>query len=97
MDVYPVTATEPYRIDFFDDEVDSIRPFDPTSQRSIDRDAAPGDSSPARTGSAPGETPALAAHLREWFSTLDTDTEDGDAASPARMLRCWIPARCSRY
>ncbi|TCI02475.1 transcription-repair coupling factor [Corallincola luteus] len=34
LDLYPMGSTVPYRIDFFDDEVDSIRPFDPESQRS---------------------------------------------------------------
>ncbi|WP_404420345.1 transcription-repair coupling factor [Nibricoccus sp. IMCC34717] len=34
VDVYPITAATPYRIDFFGDEVESIRPYDPVSQRS---------------------------------------------------------------
>jgi len=34
VDVYPVTATEPYRLDFFGDEIDDIRAFDPVTQRS---------------------------------------------------------------
>lgn len=34
LDVYPMGSQHPYRIDFFDDEVDSIRLFDPESQRS---------------------------------------------------------------
>lgn len=33
IDVYPYDATRPYRIDFFGDEIESIRAFDPTSQR----------------------------------------------------------------
>ncbi|MGJ3244197.1 MAG: transcription-repair coupling factor [Opitutales bacterium] len=36
IDVYPLNATQPYRIDFFGDEVESIRSFDPTTQRSLD-------------------------------------------------------------
>lgn len=32
LDVYPVNVNAPVRIDFFGDEVDSIRAFDPTSQ-----------------------------------------------------------------
>ena len=35
LDIYPLTSEEPVRIDFFGDEVDSIRYFDATSQRSI--------------------------------------------------------------
>ncbi|HEY4989134.1 MAG TPA: transcription-repair coupling factor, partial [Opitutaceae bacterium] len=37
IDVYPVTATEPYRLDFFGDEIDDIRAFDPVTQRSAAR------------------------------------------------------------
>ncbi|MBL9186381.1 MAG: transcription-repair coupling factor [Opitutaceae bacterium] len=34
IDVYPVTATRPVRLDFFGDEIESIREFDPVTQRS---------------------------------------------------------------
>ncbi|MDI3261656.1 MAG: transcription-repair coupling factor [Fulvimonas sp.] len=34
IDIFPMGAAEPYRIELFDDEVDSIRSFDPESQRS---------------------------------------------------------------
>ena len=34
IDVYPVTATQPYRLDFFGDEIESIKAFDPVTQRS---------------------------------------------------------------
>ncbi len=34
IDVYPITATEPYRLDFFGDEIEEIRAFDPVTQRS---------------------------------------------------------------
>ncbi len=36
-DIYPLTASEPVRIEFFDDEIDTIRSFDPESQRSVER------------------------------------------------------------
>ncbi|WP_118181356.1 transcription-repair coupling factor [Paraburkholderia phosphatilytica] len=35
IDLYPMGSTLPYRIDLFDDQVDSIRAFDPDSQRSL--------------------------------------------------------------
>jgi transcription-repair coupling factor (superfamily II helicase) len=35
LDIYPMGSKAPYRIDFFDDEIDSIRPFDSESQRSL--------------------------------------------------------------
>jgi transcription-repair coupling factor (superfamily II helicase) len=37
LDLFPMGADVPYRIDFFDDEIDSIRSFDPESQRTIEK------------------------------------------------------------
>jgi transcription-repair coupling factor (superfamily II helicase) len=37
VDLYPMGSKHPYRLDFFDDEVDSIRLFDPQTQRSDTR------------------------------------------------------------
>lgn len=34
LDIYPMGARNPYRIDLFDNEIDSIREFDPETQRS---------------------------------------------------------------
>lgn len=36
LDLYPMGSSAPYRIDFFDDEIDTIRTFDPENQRSIE-------------------------------------------------------------
>ena len=42
LDVYPMGAEQPYRIELLDDEIDTIRIFDPESQRSLDKiDADP--------------------------------------------------------
>jgi transcription-repair coupling factor (superfamily II helicase) len=35
IDLFPMGAVLPYRIDLFDDEIDSIRSFDPDTQRSL--------------------------------------------------------------
>jgi len=37
IDIYPMGASMPFRIDMFDDEIDSIRIFDPETQRSLDK------------------------------------------------------------
>src|SRR5699024_8007125 len=37
IDIYPVTKKYPYRIELFDDEIDSIRYFDAESQRSLEK------------------------------------------------------------
>ncbi len=40
LDVYPMGADQPYRIELFDDAIETIRAFDPESQRSLDKIAA---------------------------------------------------------
>ncbi|HEX5286538.1 MAG TPA: transcription-repair coupling factor [Polaromonas sp.] len=35
IDIFPMGSPVPYRVDLFDDEIDSIRTFDPDSQRSL--------------------------------------------------------------
>jgi len=37
LDVYPMGSDRPYRIELFDDAIESIRAFDPESQRSLDK------------------------------------------------------------
>ncbi|KRW62172.1 transcription-repair coupling factor [Pseudomonas sp. TTU2014-080ASC] len=37
IDIYPMGSSEPYRIDLFDDEVETLRTFDPETQRSVDK------------------------------------------------------------
>jgi len=37
LDVYPYSGEYPIRIEYFGDDIDSIREFDPTSQRSVSR------------------------------------------------------------
>lgn len=37
VDIFPMGAKLPYRIDLFDDEIDSMRKFDPETQRSLEK------------------------------------------------------------
>lgn len=37
LDIYPMGSQTPYRIDLFDDEIDTIRTFDPETQRSAEK------------------------------------------------------------
>jgi transcription-repair coupling factor (superfamily II helicase) len=79
VDIFPVGADKPVRIEFFDDEIDTMRQFDPATQRSdmaIDALFIP----PARE-SMPQYAPAIASRLREWFNTLPSATEDMTTAS----------------
>ena len=90
IDVYPVTANQPYRLDFFGDELEEIREFDPVTQRSgasvasISLSATPRvqlDSS--KTGLADYLTPAAhlvlvePAALEEEFSAFAREGADG--------------------
>src|SRR5439155_10466986 len=34
LDIFPYTSDTPYRVDFFGETIESIKPFDPISQRS---------------------------------------------------------------
>ena len=36
IDVYPITSQLPVRLEFFDDEIDTMRTYDPVSQRSVE-------------------------------------------------------------
>jgi transcription-repair coupling factor (superfamily II helicase) len=40
LDIYPMGADEPYRIELLDDEIETIRAFDPESQRSLEKYAS---------------------------------------------------------
>ncbi|WP_263141770.1 transcription-repair coupling factor [Pseudomonas alcaligenes] len=37
IDIFPMGSSQPYRIDLFDDEIETLRTFDPETQRSIDK------------------------------------------------------------
>jgi len=37
LDVYPMGASQPFRVELFDDSIETIRAFDPETQRSLDK------------------------------------------------------------
>ena len=37
LDLYPMSSARPFRVEFFDDEVETIRTFDPDSQRGLEQ------------------------------------------------------------
>lgn len=77
VDIYPVSAAGPVRVDYFDDEIDQLRSFDPATQRSQDR--LPLVTIPPAREALPSLTPPLAEHLRPWFEALPA--AEGDATS----------------
>ncbi|GAB5492253.1 MAG: transcription-repair coupling factor [Phototrophicaceae bacterium] len=66
LDVFPSTAQHPIRIEFFDDEVDTLRTFDLSTQRTIEK-IKQVVIVPAREV-FPDDMPQLARHLEGWFS-----------------------------
>jgi len=97
IDVYPVTAAAPYRLDFFGDEIEHIRVFDPVTQRSgAAAEAITVAASPrlqleaAKTGLADYLDPATRlyfiepAALEEEFRAFATGGDDGLAPLLAR-------------
>ncbi|HVS50750.1 MAG TPA: transcription-repair coupling factor [Opitutaceae bacterium] len=90
IDVYPVTANTPYRLDFFGDEIESIREFDPVTQRSgasVEQIAIAASPrvrlDPSQTGVADYLTPSARivfiepAALEEEFSAFAREGSDG--------------------
>ncbi len=76
LDVFPPTATLPHRVEFFGDEIESIRTFDPGTQKSLDDVSelalmflAPGRASPDTTTSLLGYLPEGA--LTVWHEPLE--------------------------
>jgi len=89
IDVYPITANQPYRLDFFGDDIEEIRAFDPVTQRSGEKvdsimiSATPRlRLDPSKTGIADYLTPLAhlvfvePASLDEEFSSLAREGED---------------------
>ena len=67
LDIFPMGSAEPYRIELFDDEVESIRSFDPETQRS-QQQVAKIELLPAREFPLTDEAAkAFRSHLRERF------------------------------
>ena len=70
MDIFPMGSSLPYRIDLFDDEIESLRTFDPESQRTVDR-VDQVDLLPARE--FPMHKPGLSKFLEHWHEQFDCD------------------------
>jgi len=70
MDLFPMGSPVPYRVDLFDDEIDSIRTFDPDTQRSLypvpEVRLLPGREFPM-------DEPARAKFRSRWRELLDGD------------------------
>jgi transcription-repair coupling factor (superfamily II helicase) len=70
MDIFPMGSTQPLRIDLFDDEIESIRTFDPDSQRSLDK-VERVRMLPARE--FPFTEEAISGFRQRWRAAIDSD------------------------
>lgn len=68
LDIFPPALSAPVRIEFFDDEIESLRVFDPVTQRTVRRVESV-VITPARE-TLPAGAPLLAKHLAPWFAAL---------------------------
>ena len=72
LDVFPMGSDEPLRIDLFDGEIESLRSFDPETQRTAQR-LARIDLLPARE--FPLHTDAIERFKIDWYRSFDGDPE----------------------
>ncbi|MBI5960136.1 MAG: transcription-repair coupling factor [Chloroflexi bacterium] len=80
LDVFPMSSNQPVRIEFFGDEVESLRAFEPTTQRSshsLDQVVI----TPAREA-LPRFAPPAAARLEAWFAAQPDPADDVTSSQP---------------
>jgi len=71
-DIYPMGSKLPYRIDLLDAEVDSLRTFDPQTQRTVDRVEAI-NLLPARE--YPMDRGAISRFQMNWYQSFEADPD----------------------
>ena len=74
LDIFPTAASTPVRIEFFGDEIESLRIFNPATQRSsesVDQLVI----TPAREA-LPRYAPSVAERLHDWFASQPAPDED---------------------
>src|SRR5207245_4654408 len=87
VDIYPASAEQPARVELFGDEIETLRAFDPITQRS-QADLAQLDVLPAREFSL-----QHAAELAERLATAGCDPLGGSAPQPPRALAAYTQLR----
>ncbi len=80
IDIFPMAAERPARLEFFGDEIESLRLFDPASQRS-DEEVDQVVITPAREA-LPRLAPPVATQLAAWFARQPAPDEDSASTQP---------------
>lgn len=73
VDIFPMGSEQPFRIDLFDDEIDTIRWFDPESQRSTEL-ADEINLLPARE--FPLDAAGISLFKKRWFDFFESDPKE---------------------
>jgi transcription-repair coupling factor (superfamily II helicase) len=92
LDVFPMGSPLPYRIDLLDDEIDSLRTFDPETQRTVARTESV-RLLPARE--FPLTRAAIGLFQQQWFQTFDGDPDQCPVFTEVSAGRA--PAGCEYY
>ncbi len=91
-DIFPMGSTLPYRIDLFDDEIDSLRTFDPETQRTLDK-VTRVELLPARE--FPLDRSAVSRFQMNWYESFDVDHDNCPSYVEVSAGRC--PPGCEYY
>jgi len=94
LDLFPMGAAQPFRLEWFDDELDSIRPFDPETQRS-EGQVAEVRLLPARE--FPLDDAGITQFRRAWRAAFGPETEralafrEVSAGRAPAGVETWLP------
>ena len=91
IDVFPIAADSPLRVELDDDRIASLRRFDPVNQRSTSERVTAAHIPPAREF-LPADGPPIARDLATWLERNDLTAADALAtASPCPTLEFYLP------
>ncbi|RLQ23104.1 transcription-repair coupling factor [Seongchinamella sediminis] len=91
-DIFPMGSALPYRIDLLDDEVDTLRTFDPETQRTVEKVSAI-NMLPARE--YPLDSSAITRFQMNWWDTFDVDHDSCPTYAEVSAGRS--PGGCEYY
>lgn len=91
IDLYPPNSTMPYRIELWDDEIDSIRTFNPSTQRSVEKvkqiSIIPNQEIMFPLSMLQGAIPAIKEDLKKLTSQLRTEGKKESAKSIESQIK----------
>ena len=94
MDIFPMGLDDPVRLDLLDDEIESLRTFDPDTQRTVDRVTSI-EFLPAKE--FPFDEAAIARFRESWHNTFDVDVrrcsvyQDVSEGIPPSGIEYYLP------